>query len=190
MKNVPPPIKVPQLSDDATVGRVRPVSAVGAEPDTSSQSVLVQLRVPDSDMDFAFALSPPAAALLMWKLRQAKRDFQTTRGQQLHPGTSRLIRKPRCPRGALFLVPCLPSAHLRCYILYMGTNFRKSMRVYKSLLLLPSCFGCGRDHHHGLGQHGFVALAQVQPCLHAGRCEVRQAFPGAPGKGQYRLSRG
>ena len=75
MKNVPLPIKVPQLSDDATAGPVRPVSAVGAVPDTSSQSVLVQLRVPDSDLDFAFALSPPAAALLMRKLRAGLEEY-------------------------------------------------------------------------------------------------------------------
>ena len=39
MKNVPIPMKVPTLSDDDSAHRVRPVSAVGAAPDASSQSV-------------------------------------------------------------------------------------------------------------------------------------------------------
>ena len=78
MKNVPTPMKVPALSDDDSAHQVRPVSAVGAEPDASSQSVVVRLLVPNNQMPSAFALSLPAATQLSRLLDQAVR-------QQLYP---------------------------------------------------------------------------------------------------------
>ena len=71
MKNVPSPAKVPQLSDDATAGPVRPVTDLAAVPVSSSQSVVVHLRVPGSALDFAFALSLAGATLLSGEIELA-----------------------------------------------------------------------------------------------------------------------
>ena len=50
MKKVPLPMKVPTLSDDDSGHRVRPVSYLGAEPDASSQTVVVRLLDPNNQM--------------------------------------------------------------------------------------------------------------------------------------------
>ena len=57
LKYVPVPMQIPNLSDDDPGHRVRPVSAVGAEPDASSQSVVVRLLDPNNQMPLVFALS-------------------------------------------------------------------------------------------------------------------------------------
>ena len=75
MKNVPTPMEVPTFSDDDSAHQVRPVSEVGAEPDASSQSVVVRLRGPDNPMAFAYALSPSGAAQLARQLDQAVQQY-------------------------------------------------------------------------------------------------------------------
>ena len=64
MKKVPTPTKIPQLSDDDSGHRVHPVSYLGAEPDASSQTVVVRLLDPGNQMPSVFALSLPAAKQL------------------------------------------------------------------------------------------------------------------------------
>lgn len=71
MKNVPRPIQTPHLSDADSAHRVRTVSAVAAEPDASSQTVLLRIRDPKNEMPFAFALSLSAAAQLSRLLERA-----------------------------------------------------------------------------------------------------------------------
>lgn len=75
LKSVPEPIRIPNLSDDDPAHQVRPVSAVGAVPDASSQSVVVRLRDPNNELDFAFALSLSAAAQLSRLLEQAVQQY-------------------------------------------------------------------------------------------------------------------
>ena len=75
MKNVPTPMKIPTLSDDDSAHRVRPVSAVGAALESSSQVVLMKLRDPGNEMDFPFALSPSGATQLARQLDQAVQQY-------------------------------------------------------------------------------------------------------------------
>ena len=71
MKNVPSPIQVPHLSDAGSAHQVRTVSALAAELDEASQTVLLRLRDPENQMPFAYALSLSAAAQLSRLLEQA-----------------------------------------------------------------------------------------------------------------------
>ena len=74
LKDVPVPMQIPTLSDDDSAHQVRPVSAVGAEPDVVSQTVLVRLFDPGNQLPFAFALSLSAAAQLSRLLERAVQD--------------------------------------------------------------------------------------------------------------------
>ena len=75
LKGVPVPMQVPTLSDDDSAHQVRRVSAVAAEPESSSQAVLVRLLDPDNPMPFAYALSPSGAAQLSRLLEQAVQRY-------------------------------------------------------------------------------------------------------------------
>ena len=75
MKNVPSPIQVPHLSGAGSAHQVRTVSALAAEPDEASQTVVLRLRDPENQMPFAFALSLSAAAQLSQLLEQAVQKY-------------------------------------------------------------------------------------------------------------------
>ena len=76
MNEVPLPITAPIIrEDDGPAHPVRFVSALGAELDTFSQTVVLRLRDPENDKDFVFALSPPAATQLSRRLEEAVKSY-------------------------------------------------------------------------------------------------------------------
>ena len=60
--------------------QVRQVTDLEAELDEASGAVLMQLRDPKNDREFAFVLSPPAAAQLSRRLRKAVRQYLRSAG--------------------------------------------------------------------------------------------------------------
>ena len=76
MHEVTLPKTVPIISeDDGPAHPVRFVSALGAEPDAFSQTVVLRLKDPENDKDFVFSLSPPAATQLSRLLDKAVENY-------------------------------------------------------------------------------------------------------------------